>query len=180
MARVRVPLNNFSFGEVSPSLTSRTDSPVYTSAAESVKNFVIRAEGGVINRAGTYNSALAQQIKLEPFIFSDDEKYVVAFSNGQIDCFIIDPATGVLSHAQTITADTDGNALPIDDGNILQLTHSQKGDFMFICHREFLCRQLVRTGLTSFEVRLFEFEESLDGNRVYQPYYNFQPAGVTF
>jgi hypothetical protein len=188
MARLRVPLNNFSFGEVSPSLTSRTDSPVYASAAESIKNFVIRAEGGVINRAGlqrvynfpqTYNASLQQQIKLEPFIFSDDEKYVVAFSNGQIDCFIIDPATGVLSHAQTITADTDGNALPIDDGNILQLTHTQKGDFMFICHREFLCRQLVRTGLTTFEVRLFEFEESLDGNRVYQPYYNFQPAGVT-
>ena len=53
MARIRIPLNNFSFGEVSPSLTSRTDSPVYTSAAESLKNFFIRAEGGVINRPGT-------------------------------------------------------------------------------------------------------------------------------
>ena len=50
MARIRIPLNNFSFGAVSPSLTSRTDSPVYTSAAESLKNFFIRAEGGVINR----------------------------------------------------------------------------------------------------------------------------------
>jgi len=188
MARVRVPLNNFSFGEVSPSLTSRTDSGVYSSAAESIQNFVIRAEGGLINRAGlkrvhnflqTYDSSLQQQIRLEPFIFSDDEKYVVAFSNGQIECFFIHPTTGALSLAQTITVDTDSNALPIDDGNILQLTFTQKGDFMFICHREFLCRQLVRTGLTTFEVRLFEFEESLDGNRVYQPYYNFQPAGVT-
>ena len=34
MARVRVPLNNFSFGEISPSLTSRTDSQVYQNAAE--------------------------------------------------------------------------------------------------------------------------------------------------
>ena len=85
MARVRVPLNNFSFGEVSPSLTSRTDSQVYQNAAEKVTNFFIRAEGGVIKRPGskfihkfsdTYDSTvLTQQIRIEPFVFSDDEIY---------------------------------------------------------------------------------------------------------
>lgn len=188
MARVRIPLNNFSFGEVSPSLVSRTDSPVYSSAAETLKDFVIRAEGGVINRAGTqriynfghtYDASLTQQIRLEPFVFSDDEKYVVAFSNGKIECFHIHPTTGAISLVQTITADTDSNALPIDNTNLVQFTYAQRGDFMFICHKQFLCRQLVRTGLTSFEVRVFDFETSIDGNRTYQPYYNFQPAGVT-
>jgi hypothetical protein len=187
MARIRIPLNNFSFGEISPSLTSRTDSPVYTSAAESVKNFFIRAEGGVINRPGTeriyefshsYDSSLSQQIRLEPFIFSDDEKYIIAFSNGQIDCFRI-ATNGTVSHVQTITADVDANALPIDNDNLVEFTYAQKGDFMFICHHEFLCRELVRTSLTTFEVRIFEFDESLDGNSVYQPYYQFQPTGVT-
>lgn len=188
MARIRIPLNNFSFGEVSPSLTSRTDSPVYVSAAESLKNFTIRAEGGVINRAGmqrvynfahSYNSSLTQQIRLEPFVFSDDEKYIIAFSNGQIDCFLIDPVTSALSNVQTITQDTDGNSLPIDNDNLIEFTYAQRGDFMFMAHREFLCRQLVRTGLTSFEVRLFEFDTDLSGDRVYQPYYNFQANGVT-
>ena len=47
MARVRVPLNNFQFGEVSPALTSRTDTRVYTNAAEEVRNFFIRSEGGL-------------------------------------------------------------------------------------------------------------------------------------
>ena len=47
MPRVRVPLNNFQFGEVSPSLTSRTDTKVYTNAAEQVRNFFIRSEGGL-------------------------------------------------------------------------------------------------------------------------------------
>ena len=37
MPRIRVPLNNFAFGEINPSLTSRVDSPVYNQAAESVK-----------------------------------------------------------------------------------------------------------------------------------------------
>jgi len=117
MARIRVPLNNFSFGEVSPSLRSRTDSPVYVAAAESVKNFFIRSEGGVINRPGTkriyefnhtYNSSLPQQIRLEPFVFSDDEKYIIAFSNTRIDIFRIDLA-GAVSFVQTLTVDVNGD-----------------------------------------------------------------------
>jgi len=53
MARIRVPLNNFIFGEINPSLTSRIDSAVYNQAGQSVKNVFIRAEGGVINRPGS-------------------------------------------------------------------------------------------------------------------------------
>lgn len=84
MARVRVPQNSFQFGEISPSLTSRTDSPVYTNAAERVRNFFIKGEGGVLKRPGTkrwanfgttpsYDSSLRQTVRIEPFIFSDDE-----------------------------------------------------------------------------------------------------------
>lgn len=187
MARIRVPLNNFSFGEVSPSLRSRTDSPVYVSAAESVKNFFIRAEGGVINRPGTerihtfshsYDSSLTQQIRLEPFVFSDDEKYIIAFSNTRIDIFRIDLA-GAVSFVQTLTVDVNGDSVPITNSNLNEITYTQKGDFMFIAHRTFLCRELVRTGLTSFEMRVFEFDQSIDGNKKYQPYYNFQGAGTT-
>ena len=187
MPRIRIPLNNFSFGEINPSLTSRTESPVYQQAAESLKNFTIRAEGGVINRAGlqrkynfthTYDSSLLQQVRIEPFIFSDDEKYIIAFSNAKIECFRIMPDT-TLSLVTTVTADVDGNAVPITNTNVNQFTFTQRGDFMFIAHTSFLCRTLVRTSLTDFELRLFEFEESLNGNKIYQPYYNFQPAGVT-
>ena len=85
MARVRVPQNSFQFGEISPSLTSRTDSPVYTNAAERVRNFFIKGEGGVTKRPGTkrwhnfdsspsFDSNLRQTVRIEPFIFSDDEK----------------------------------------------------------------------------------------------------------
>ena len=57
MARIRVPLNNFSFGEISPSLTSRTDSQVYQNAAEKVTNFFIRAEGCLL-----YTSDAADEV----------------------------------------------------------------------------------------------------------------------
>ena len=39
MQKVRVPLTNFQFGEVSPSLYSRTDSAVYNQSAQRVENF---------------------------------------------------------------------------------------------------------------------------------------------
>tara|TARA_R110002126_G_scaffold259913_3_gene402895 strand:+ start:6351 stop:8573 length:2223 start_codon:yes stop_codon:yes gene_type:complete len=187
MARIRVPLNNFSFGEVSPSLRSRTDSPVYVAAAESVKNFFIRAEGGVINRPGTekiyefpltYDSTLPQQVRLEPFIFSDDEKYIIAFSHIRIDIFRI-ATNGAVSHIQTLTDDVNSDDVPNSNTNLNEFTYTQKGDFMFIAHRTFLCRELVRTSLTSFEVRVFEFDQSIDGTKKYQPYYNFQGAGTT-
>ena len=33
-------------------------------------------------------------VRIEPFIFSDDEKYIIAFSNTRIDIFQIDPTDG--------------------------------------------------------------------------------------
>ena len=53
MRKVRVPVNNFQFGEISPSAVSRTDSSVYAASAQRVENFLLRSEGGVIKRAGT-------------------------------------------------------------------------------------------------------------------------------
>ena len=55
MQKVRVPVTNFQFGEISPSLISRTDTQVYTKSAQKLENFFIRAEGGVIKRAGLKN-----------------------------------------------------------------------------------------------------------------------------
>ena len=37
----------------------------------------------------------------------------------------------------------------------------------------------MRTGLTSFEVRVFTFDTSVDGNKTLQPYYNFHPSSMT-
>ena len=53
MQKVKVPLQNFQYGEGSPSLIARTDSEIYNSSAQRVQNFFLRAEGGVIKRSGT-------------------------------------------------------------------------------------------------------------------------------
>ena len=191
MARIRVPLNNFQFGEVSPALTSRTDTKVYTNAAEEVRNFFIRSEGGLKKRTGTKRlhnfgsnpsftalASLRQSVRIEPFIFSDDEKYIIAFSNTRIEIFQISPTDGSVSSIQSIT----GQSWLVNTTSasyLEEITFAQQGDLMFICHNTFQTRILERTGLTTFAVSTFNFDTSRDGNDIFQPYFSFQPLGMT-
>jgi hypothetical protein len=189
MPRIRVPLSNFQFGEVSPSLITRTDTNVYINAAQRLENFFIKNEGGILKRFGTkaiyefdtvpdLNNKV-QQHRLVPFIFSDDERYIVSLENAKIRCFQISPTTGNVSLVSTVTQDVDGDALPFTDSILHEVTYAQSGDVMFISHNSFQTRELRRTSLTDFEVSSFLFETSSDGNTTFQPYYSFQETGVT-
>ena len=191
MPRVRVPLNNFQFGEVSPSLTSRTDTKVYTNAAEQVRNFFIRSEGGLKKRTGTKRlhnfgsnpaftalASLRQSVRIEPFIFSDDEKYIIAFSNTRIEVFQISPTDGSVSSIQSLTSQSwlvNTTSAPY----LEEITFAQQGDLMFICHNTFPTKILERTGLTTFTISTFSFDTSRDGNDIFQPYFSFQSLGTT-
>ena len=188
MQKVRVPLTNFQFGEVSPSLYSRTDSPVYNQSAQRVKNFFLRSEGGVIKRSGlrkiyefdtAIDASKKQQHRLLPFVFSDDERYIISLEHQKVRIFQISPTTGDVSLVQTITSDVNSSALKFDHRYLHEYTYAQAGDVMFICHPIFVPQQLVRTGLTTFQVESFQFDQNIDASRIYQPYYKFQTAGVT-
>ena len=302
MARIRVPLNNFERGEVSPSMTSRTDLNVYVQSAEKVRNFFLMAEGGVKRRPGTEfiykwssitatlptftitvtdyeniatgstikffkqdgtlitvefetaggtspssssgnthyvranesndttadnlytainaisgftvsnpsanvvtvqrdaygNSNLTVkasdtgrlastnfsgndrlQVRIEAFKFSDDERYIVAFSAGQCDFFRIVASTGVISHIQTLTQDTDSATLPWTTDTIEATTFAQSADNMFICHSTHQPMRIVRTSLTAFEVRKYVFDTTTSDDETFQPYFSFQASGVT-
>lgn len=189
MQKARVPITNFQYGEISPSLISRTDSAIYNSSAQSVKNFFIRTEGGVAKRGGfqalhdftavTEDTSIRQQIRLIPFIFSDDEKYVIAFSHQKCEIFFINPTTGALSLATTLTQDVNNAALQWDQAYLHEMTYAQGGDILFLCHNTFMCQQIVRTGLNSFQVEPFTFQVRSGGARIYQPYYHFSTSGVT-
>jgi len=188
MARVRVPITNFQYGEVSPSLVSRTDTKVYSNSAKSVENFFLRNEGGLLKRFGTkriyeFDTTLDtdkfQQHKIVPFIFSDDERYIISLEHQKIRCFQINPTTGAISLVATVTQDVDSAALPITHDILHEITFAQSGDVMFLAHNTFMIRKLVRTSLTTFEVETYQFAESADGYRVNQPYYPFQDLTVT-
>ena len=92
-------------------------------------------------------SVTTQKIRLEPFIFSSDEKYVCAFSSGKIEIFRVNTDGSFNSLATTLTTDSASAALPFTDANLQEFTYAQAGDFMFIAHNDFMPRELVRTGL---------------------------------
>lgn len=184
MQKITVPINSFQFGEVSPSLLSRTDTPIYNASAQKIENMFLRSEGGVIKRAGlkniyrftdiTIDSTKKQQSRLLPFIFSDDEQYVISVEHQKVRCFFIDPSTGDTSLVDTVTTDVDGNTLKFDHTYLSEYTFAQEADVMFICHNLFMPQQIIRTSLTTFEVSPYSFDTKADNALIYQPYYNFQ------
>jgi hypothetical protein len=187
MQKIRVPINSFQYGEVSRSAMMRTDSPVYNASAQSLKNMVVMAEGSLIKRPGlknhyrfndiTKDTSKVFQSYIVPFVFSDDEKYLISLENAKVRCFRI--TNGSLSLVSTLTADTNSNALPFDDDYLHQYTHAQYGDVMFICHPLFMPRMLIRTGLTSFEITPYTFDMRADDSQTYQPYSVFHRQNVT-
>ena len=186
MQKVRVPITNFQFGEISDSTIMRTDSPVYQASAQRVENLLVRAEGGVVKRAGlrnlydfglTRDTTKRLQLRLMPFIFSDDERYIIAVEDAKVRCFRI--VNGTITLVSTLTQDTNTNALPFDEEYLHEYTYAQSGDVLFICHPLFAPRMIIRTGLTSFECTPYSFDERSDGKEIYQPYSIFHPASAT-
>ena len=187
MQRIKIPINSFEFGELSPAFTSRVDTELYKSAAKKVTNFLILGEGGIRKRPGTtkiheFNKSVTSdrlQVRLEPFVFSDDEQYIFAFSNQKLEIFFVNPITQALSLIQTITQDVNSAALPWTTDYLEQFTFATNSDFMFVAHPRFMTRTIIRTSLTTFEVSTYEFDTSADGTKIQQPYHDFQVLGTT-
>ena len=185
MQRVRVPISSFQYGEVSDSLLMRTDSPVYAQSAQRLENMVVMAEGSIKKRYGLkhiYDYGLSgvgtAQSHLFRFVFDQNEEYIISVEEGKVRCFQLE-TDGSVTLVETITQDTDSNALPFDEDYLQQYTTAQYGDVMFICHPLFAPRMLTRTSLTDFEISVFTFDSRLDNNLTYQPYTRFQAQGVT-
>jgi len=182
MQKVRIPQNSFQYGEISDNTIMRTDSPIYAASAQSLENMIVLPEGAVKKRHGTKfiykNTRTNKDLHLAPFIFDDNEQYVIGIGEAYIFCWrlLID---GTVSLVSTITADTQSNVLPFDKDYLREYNTAQYGDVMFICHPLFAPRMLTRTSLTAFELSVFSFDTSYDNKDTYQPYSSFYSTNVT-
>jgi hypothetical protein len=188
MQKIRVPVSSFQFGEVSDSLIMRTDTAIYNASAQRLENMVVMAEGSVKKRSGmrhkydygiTYSSSNPEQSHLYPFVFDENEEYLISVEHQKVRCFRLVSGGDTVSLVSTITADTSSAALPFDQAYLKEYTTAQYGDVMFICHPLFAPRMLTRTSLTDFEISAYSFDQRADGFQVYQPYSKFQAHGVT-
>jgi len=186
MQRVRVPISSFQFGEISDSLGMRTDTPIYAASAERLENMVVMTEGSVKKRTGlkfvydygiTYSSSNPEQSHLFPFVFDENEEYIISIEHQKVRCFRVED--GTTSLVTTLTADTSSAALPFDQEYLQEYTTAQYGDVKFICHPLFAPRMLTRTSLTAFEISTFAFDKRADNSSTFQPYAQFQSHGTT-
>jgi hypothetical protein len=170
MPTIKQVQTNFSSGEVDPLLLMRVDTGAYQNGATTLRNVSLLNTGGVSRRAGTrYLATLPADSRLLPFEFSSSERYVFALSNGRLDVF---STSGTL-----LTTITSG--VPWTTAQLRQIGYTQAADVMILCHPSWAPRMVRRTGASTFTISEFAFDTSLDGNKIYQPYYKFADDTVT-
>lgn len=149
----------------------RVDSKIYPSGARSLKNTVLYNTGAVARRPGSmYLGNINGRTRLIPFEFDADEKYVCAFQNNRLDIYNPD---GTI--AQTFTGSTD---CPWSTTTMWELTYTQFGNTMIICHETWKPKVLKRTGLSSFNSTDFSFDTDTSGAVTRQPYNKFEAPSV--
>lgn len=169
MARLLTYQTDFASGEIDPTMIGQTALKAYAHGAKRVRNCQRMATGGLERRWGTFDlSDIGADARLCSFEFSDTQRYVIAIYAGGLKVFDLNGVLLVTLAGQPWTRD-----------QAFQLGFSQRGDTFVISHTAFWPRLLKRTGPTTFTIGLFVFDVSIDGNRIWQPYYKFSDAAVS-
>lgn len=169
MPTQRIHQASFVRGELDPKIVSRVDVVAYEQGLKKARNVLTLNQGGIERRPGTvYRATAPGNGRIEPFIFSDDQEYIILFTNTVITIY---SSNGTL--LQTITA------TGIATTELMELTVTQQGDTMIITHKNFVPRILQRTGATTFSLSVFQFDVSVNGEKTYQPYFKFANDSIT-
>ena len=97
--------NNFSAGELAPTLYTRTDIQQYSNGAKRLRNVFPLVEGGVRKRPGTFNRGLMTgSIRLIPFIVNSGSVYLLILKNASIQVYNPRTKTVVATLASPYTA----------------------------------------------------------------------------
>lgn len=100
----------FNGGELSPRMMGRVDIDKYITSVETMENFIATIQGPAVRRSGTrfIGDVIDSTAKsrLIPFVYSDDQSYVLEFSPNKIRIFTIEARLLPKAHAFAYTAVT--------------------------------------------------------------------------
>jgi len=147
--------NNFTSGELDPSLHHRPELDQYQSGARHLSNFIVKPQGGLRKRQGTrvLGGFLSANFDIIlPFIFNENENYIVGvFSNGTVE---ISTVAGELA---TIVGESGLGASGL---NIRDIDFAQNADVMVVTTGKapptFIKR--ISTSPLTFEIERAKFE----------------------
>ena len=91
MTKTTTLINNFTAGELGPTLTLRSDTEKYYSGCKTMENFMPLLEGGATRVPGTYFvqevADSTKRTRVVPFIFNSDQAFILEFGETYIRFF---------------------------------------------------------------------------------------------
>lgn len=162
--------NNFSAGELSPTLYTRTDIQQYSNGAKKLLNVIPLVEGGIRKRPGTFFLTIsANSVRLIPFVVNSDQAYMLILNPQSIQVF--DPRTKVV--VATVTT-------PYTAAQIPELQFVQYRYEMFFTHNNVPVQRFrSSTDFTNWEFSEFIFTNApTDSESARSPFRKGTPSGV--
>ena len=122
--------NNFSAGELAPTLYTRTDIQQYANGAKKLTNVIPLVEGGVRKRPGTFfTDTMANAVRLIPFVVSSDKSYMLILKPYVMD--IYDPRSknvvATVSTPYTANQPAHGRSIGQSARTLVIFRHQERG-----------------------------------------------------
>ncbi|WP_180182921.1 carbohydrate-binding protein [Acinetobacter sp. YH01020] len=161
--------NNFSAGELAPTLYTRTDIQQYSNGAKTLKNVIPLVEGGVRKRPGTlYLSDQLGAVRLIPFVVNSDNAFLIVFKPNLVE--IINPKT--LEVLASIVS-------PYSENQIHDIQFVQYRYEMYLTHSEVpVHRLLCDTSFENWQLNQFVYTQlPTDSENARSPFRKGKPSG---
>ncbi|NNG82037.1 carbohydrate-binding protein [Acinetobacter sp. ANC 5378] len=161
--------NNFSAGELAPTLYTRTDIQQYGNGAKTLKNVIPLVEGGVRKRPGTFFlSTQDNAIRLIPFVVNSNNSYMLILKPLAIEVF--DPRQKVI--VATI-------ATPYTAAQIPNIQFVQYRFELFLTHNDVPVQRLrCDSDFTNWQVNQFVYTHvPTDSENARYPFRKGKPSG---
>src|SRR5262249_37060973 len=141
--------------------------------AKSLRNRRCMIGGGTKRRPASRRMAeLLRDGRAEAFVVNQTTRYILVFSEGRMDAFVQNIATGRLTAAGNVTgAPWVGNIWR-------EMDYEQAANTAFLTHPSIVQQRLVRTGVSTWSLAAVAFFSG-PGGRVEQPYFKIADDAVT-
>lgn len=161
--------NNFSAGELSPTLYTRTDIQQYGNGAKTLKNVIPLVEGGVRKRPGTlFLSEQVGAVRLIPFVVNSDNAFLIVFKPNLVE--IVNPKS--LEVLESIVS-------PYTESQIHDIQFVQYRYEMYLTHSEVpVHRLLCDTAFDNWQLNQFVYTHlPTDSENARFPFRKGKPSG---
>lgn len=154
MPKIRYLQNNFTAGEITPYLHGRPDFAAYSNGVKVFDNFIALPHGGAVRRSGFRFSDFAKRVddltarewRLIPFVYSEDEAFILEFGHQYIRFYKNDK-----------TRIDYELASPYAASDLVNLSYAQSANVLYIFNEGYQPRRLIRISDSNWVLNTVEF-----------------------